>query len=51
VLRVCFLGRLRDEKKFASLEDLKSQIAHDERRAQRFFERRGVRRSLAIQEQ
>lgn len=51
VLRVRFLGRLRDEKRFASIEDLKRQIAHDERRAQRFFERGGVRRSLAIQEQ
>jgi riboflavin kinase/FMN adenylyltransferase len=51
VLRVRFLCRLRDEKKFASLEDLKRQIAHDERRALRFFERGGVRRSLAIQGQ
>ncbi len=51
VLRVRFLYRLRDEKKFASVEDLKRQIAHDVRRATYYFERGGVRRSLAIEEQ
>ena len=51
VLRVRFLYRLRDEKKFASVEDLKRQIAHDVARATNYFERGGVRRSLAIAEQ
>jgi riboflavin kinase/FMN adenylyltransferase len=48
VLRVRFLHRLRDEKKFGSIEELKSQIDRDVRRAERYFERNGVQRSLAI---
>lgn len=40
--RLDFLHRLRDERKFDSPEDLRSQIAVDVRRAQRFF------RSLAV---
>lgn len=48
VLRVRFLHRLRDEKKFASVDELTAQIAVDVRRAQRYFERAGVRKSLAI---
>jgi riboflavin kinase / FMN adenylyltransferase len=48
VLRVRFLYRLRDEKRFASVEDLKRQIAHDQSRADKYFERGAVRRSLAI---
>ncbi|HVG31446.1 MAG TPA: bifunctional riboflavin kinase/FAD synthetase [Pyrinomonadaceae bacterium] len=51
VLRVRFLCRLRDEKKFSSPDDLKRQIAHDVSRARRFFTRGGVRRSLAIEDQ
>jgi riboflavin kinase/FMN adenylyltransferase len=51
VLRVRFLHRLRDERKFASMEGLKEQIARDQLRANNFFERGGVRRSLAIREQ
>jgi riboflavin kinase/FMN adenylyltransferase len=51
VLRVRFLHRLRDEKKFAAVEDLKRQIAHDVGRATHYFERGGVRRSLTIEEQ
>jgi riboflavin kinase/FMN adenylyltransferase len=51
VLRVRFLYRLRDEKKFASVEALKREIAHDVARATSYFERGGVRRSLAIEEQ
>jgi riboflavin kinase/FMN adenylyltransferase len=51
VLRVRFLHRLRDERKFASVEDLRAQIAQDLERANRYFERGGVRRSLAIREQ
>ncbi len=48
VVRVRFLYRLRDEKKFASVDELKSQIEHDVARAESYFERAGVRRSLAI---
>jgi riboflavin kinase/FMN adenylyltransferase len=48
VVRVRFLHRLRDERKFASVEDLKQQIARDRQRAERYFERSGVRHSLAI---
>jgi riboflavin kinase/FMN adenylyltransferase len=48
VVRVRFLHRLRDERKFASLEELKTQIDRDSARARRYFERGGVRRSLAV---
>lgn len=48
VLRVRFLHRLRDEKKFGSLDELKTQIARDAERAHRYYERAGVKRSLAI---
>lgn len=48
VLRVRFLHRLRDEKKFGSIEELKSQIERDVTRAERYFEHAGVKRSLVI---
>lgn len=48
VVRVRFLHRLRDERKFASLEELRRQIERDSARARRYFERGGVRRSLAV---
>jgi riboflavin kinase / FMN adenylyltransferase len=48
VVRVRFLYRLRDEKKFNSVDELKSQIEHDVARAENYFGRAGVRRSLAI---
>lgn len=48
VLRVRFLHRLRDEKKFGSVDELKLQIEKDVARAIRYFDRAGVRRSLAI---
>ncbi len=48
VLRVRFLHRLRDEKKFGSIDELKAQIARDADRAQRYFESAAVRRTLAI---
>lgn len=48
VVRVRFLHRLRDERRFASVEELKSQIDKDLSRAVRYFERGGVRRSLSI---
>jgi len=48
VLRVRFLHRLRAEKKFASVAELKSQIDRDVARATGYFDRAGVKRSLAI---
>ncbi|HEX8653316.1 MAG TPA: bifunctional riboflavin kinase/FAD synthetase [Pyrinomonadaceae bacterium] len=48
VVRVRFLHRLRDEKKFASVDELKSQIELDLKRAVSYFKRSGVRRTLAI---
>jgi riboflavin kinase/FMN adenylyltransferase len=48
VLRVRFLHRLRDEKRFGGVEELKRQIDRDLTRAVRCFEAGGVRRSLSI---
>jgi riboflavin kinase/FMN adenylyltransferase len=41
VVRVRFLRRLRDERKFGSLEELKAQIGQDLQRAESYFERSG----------
>jgi riboflavin kinase / FMN adenylyltransferase len=48
VIRVRFLHRLRDEKKFESLESLKMQIGEDVRRAESYFDRAGARHMLSI---
>ena len=48
VVRVRFLHRLRDERKFASLEELKAQIGQDVQRAESFFERAGSRHTLSL---
>jgi riboflavin kinase / FMN adenylyltransferase len=48
VVRVRFLQRLRGEQKFASIDELKRQIARDRDLASRYFERESVRRTLAI---
>src|SRR5438874_1474659 len=48
VVRVRFLHRLRDEKKFSSVDELKVQIEHDATHSQRYFARAGVRRELSI---
>jgi riboflavin kinase/FMN adenylyltransferase len=48
VLRVRFLHRIRDERKFGGIEELKTQIQRDTRRALNYFSRRGVKRSLEI---
>jgi riboflavin kinase/FMN adenylyltransferase len=48
VVRVRFLHRLRDEKRFGGVEELKRQIDCDLKRALRYFEAGGVRRSLSI---
>ncbi len=48
VVRVRFLHRLRDERKFSGIEELKKQIGLDSRRALQYFSRRGVKNSLEI---
>lgn len=48
VIRVRFLHRIRDERKFAGIEELKAQIAKDVRRAENFFSRRGVKKMLEV---
>jgi riboflavin kinase / FMN adenylyltransferase len=48
VVRVRFLHRLRDERRFSSVEELKRQIERDAARARKYFERAGVRRSLSV---
>jgi riboflavin kinase/FMN adenylyltransferase len=48
VIRVRFLYRLRDEKKFASLDDLRTQIIKDVAQAERYFDRAGARHVLSI---
>jgi riboflavin kinase/FMN adenylyltransferase len=48
VLRVRFLHRIRDEKKFAGIEELKAQIQKDTKRALLYFKRQGVNNSLNI---
>lgn len=48
VLRVRFLHRLRDEKKFGGIDELKAQIQKDTRRALLYFKRQGVDNSLDI---
>ncbi len=48
VIRVRFLHRLRDERKFGSLDELKKQIERDVKRSQIYFERSGARHTLAV---
>lgn len=48
VVRVRFLHRLRDERKFGSIEELKLQIQEDVKRAQSYFERSGARHTLSM---
>lgn len=48
VLRVRFLHRIRDEKKFGGIEELKLQIAEDSQTALNYFKRLGVKNSLEI---
>ena len=47
VVRVRFLHRLRDERKFGSIEELKAQIEKDVKRAQSYFERGGSTHAFA----
>ena len=48
VVRVRFLYRLRDERKFTSIEELKAQIKRDVERANSYFERAGTKHMLAV---
>jgi len=48
VVRVRFLYRLRDERKFNSVEELTRQIARDVDRAQNYFERAGSKHMLSV---
>jgi len=36
-VEICFLERLRDEIKFPSVDALREQIAHDVKKARRYF--------------
>src|SRR5882762_7366918 len=47
VVRVRFLRRLRDERKFGSVAELTAQIEKDVSRAQSYFERSGARHTLS----
>ncbi|MBA3335487.1 MAG: bifunctional riboflavin kinase/FAD synthetase [Acidobacteria bacterium] len=48
VLRVRFLHRIRDERKFGGIEELKIQIAKDSRLALNYFARFGVKSMLDL---
>ena len=48
VLRVRFLHRIRDERKFNGIEELKAQIQKDSARALNYFRHQGVRNMLEI---
>ena len=48
VLRVRFLRRIRDERKFSGIDELKAQIERDTHRALNYFDRPGVRNMLDL---
>lgn len=48
VLRVRFLHRIRDERKFNGIDELKAQIQKDSARALNYFRHQGVRNMLEI---
>ena len=48
VVRVRFLHRLRDERKFSSIDELKTQISRDVARAHSYFERSGTKHMLSV---
>lgn len=48
VLRVRFLHRIRDERKFSGIDELKVQIERDTNVAKRYFAARGVMQSLDL---
>jgi FAD synthase len=45
---VRFLHRIRDERKFAGIDELKAQIQKDTAQALNYFETQGVRNMLEI---
>lgn len=47
-LRTRFLHRLRDEKRFNGLDELRTQINYDANRARAYFQHISVQRSLAV---
>jgi riboflavin kinase/FMN adenylyltransferase len=49
VLRVRFLHRIRDERKFSGIDELKAQIERDSQRALNYFSRTGVHSMLEIE--
>src|SRR5688500_112092 len=48
VLRVRCLHRIRDERKFSGVDELKAQIERDTLRARNYFHHQGVRNMLEI---
>lgn len=48
VLRVRFLHRIRDERKFSGIEELKAQIERDSQHALNYFRHEGVRNMLDL---
>lgn len=48
VLRVRFLHRIRDERKFSGIDELRAQIERDTRRALEYFSRIGVKNMLEV---
>lgn len=48
VLRVRFLYRIRDERKFSGIDELKAQIERDSRRAMNYFSHEGVKNMLKL---
>ena len=48
VLRVRFLHRIRDERKFSGIDELRAQIEKDTRRALNYFSHEGVKNMLEI---
>jgi len=48
VLRVRFLHRIRDERKFNGIDELKAQIEKDTARARNYFHHQGVKNMLAL---
>lgn len=48
VLRVRFLHRIRDERKFSGIDELKAQIELDTRRALNYFSQSGVKSMLDL---
>jgi riboflavin kinase/FMN adenylyltransferase len=48
VLRVRFLHRIRDERKFSGIDELKGQIERDTQTARNYFNYQGVKNMLAL---